>query len=178
MRRGGNTDRRCRADAPAGKGRARLVGQGAQFGSPAAAADDERRHAAFLRRQLQSPALGEIECGHFTHHGAEAAAAQGLLQRPERIGIAPHLEMQQPVGIESGLRQRAGIKIALAADPKDAAVQIMPQPPADQPREGSGGQARFLKIRSLAGKFMQGAERQAAPGEVEIDGAKAPAERA
>ena len=177
MRWGDDTDRRGRADAPARKGRDRLMCQGAQFGSPAAAADDERRHAAFLRRQLQPPALREVECSHFTHHGAEAAAAQGFLQRPERIGIAPHLEMQQPVGIESGLRQCAGIKIALATDPQHAAVQIMPQPPTDQPRQGRGGQARFLKIRTLTGKFMEGAEHQATPGEMTVDGAEAPVKR-
>lgn len=178
MRRGGDSQRRRRADAPAGKRRDRLVGQGAQLAGSSAAADDERRHAAFLRRQLQPPALREVECRDLAHHGAETAAAQGLLQRPQRIGIAAHLKVQQPVRVKSGLWQRACVKIALPGDPQHAAIRVMPMAPANQSRNSGGGETRFLKIRPLAGKFMQRAQCQATPGKMKVDGAEAPGEGA
>ena len=144
------------------------------IGAPAAA-DHEGRDAAFLRRQLQAPALREIEGGDLRHHRIEAGAAQRFLHRPERIGIALDAQVQQPVRIDAAFRQGAGIKIALPGDPQRAAIPVL-LATAHEACHGRGGKARFLEIGSMAGKLMQGAECQATPGEMKVDGVETPGE--
>lgn len=175
---GRDAQRWRRADPPAREGRDRLGRQMPELINPSAAADHQRGHAALLRRQLQAPALREIERRQFRHHGDEAGAAQRFLHRPEHIVIALHTEMQQLVGIKAPFRQGAGIKIAPPCDPQSAAAAAadVMLPATDQVCDGSGGKTRFLQIRSVARKLMQGTQRQAAARQMPVDRGKAPSE--
>lgn len=157
---------------PAGIGGDGLCGPVARI-SVLAAADDERRHAAFLRRQLQAPALRKIERAHLADHGGEALAAQSLLQRPERVVVAACFEMQQARWIAAAAGQGAGIKIALPRNPQSLARAAC-LCAAEQPRTHRGGQARLLEIETGAGKFMQAPEPKSAARQMIIDGGNAP----
>jgi hypothetical protein len=171
-----DASRSCRADAPARDGRDRLRAELPQLIGAPAAADHQRRDAAFLRRQLQPSALREIEGCDLRHHGVEAGAAQCFLHRPERIGITLDAQMQQSVGIDAAFRQGAGIKIALPCNPQGAAMPVL-LAAADKARHGGGGEARFLEIWAEPDKFVQGAQGKATAGEMKVNGAEAPGER-
>ena len=170
-----DAQRRRRPDAPARDGRDRLRAELPQLIGTPAAADDEGRHAAFFRRQLQPPALREVEGRHLRHHRVESGAAQRFLHRPERIGVAIDAQMQQPVGIKTAFRQGTGIEIALPRNPQRAAIALL-LAMADEARHGRGGEARFLKIGAMPHKLMQGAAGKAAAGQMPVDGAKPPGE--
>lgn len=181
MRESSDAQRGCRADAPACQGCDRLRRQLPQLIDAATATDHQGRDTALLRCQLQAPALREIECGEFRHHGAEAGTAQRFLHRPQRILVALHAEMQQPVGIEPLCWQGASIKIALPGDPQEATLPlvtlpIVTLPAADEVSDRGGSKARFLQIRPVAGKLMQGPRSQTATRQMRIEGSKSPTE--
>lgn len=157
---------------PAGIGGDGLCGPVARI-TVLAAADDEGRHAALLRRQLQAPALCEIECAHLADHGGKALAAQSLLQRPERVVVAARFEMQQARWIAAASGQGAGIKITLPRNPQRLACTCR-LCAAKQPRTHRSGQTRFLEIETGAGKFMQAPEPETATRQMLIDGGDPP----
>jgi hypothetical protein len=169
---------RCCADAPARDGGDRLGSELPQLISTTTAADHQGRHAAFLRRQLQAPALREVECGEFRHHRAKADTAQRFLHRPQRILVAPYAQEQQSIRIDPLRRQGAGIEVALPGDPQEAATPLVALPAADEMGDGSRRKARFLEIRAVAGKLMQGPGCETAARQMRINGGKSPAEGA
>ena len=157
---------------PAGIGGDGLCGPVARV-TVLAAADDERRHTALLRRQLQPPALRQIERAHLADHGGEAAAAQSFFQRPERVVIAACFQMQQARRVATAAGKGPGIKVALPRHPQRLAATRSLRA-AEQPRTHRGGEARFLKIEAGAGKFMQRAKPKPAARQILIDGGNAP----
>lgn len=173
-------------NAPARHRGAGLLRQAPQLTGPAVAADEQGGDAAFLGRQLQTPALREVERADLAHHGDEACragrlAAQGFLDRPERIGIAPHVEQQQAGWIETGGGKGARIEIAPPRHPQHAAARGRAGPrkaAADQPRDRCRRQARLFKVGTVAGKFMQRSPGKPAARQVPIDGGKAPIQHA
>lgn len=175
VRRCRRAEGRCGGDAPARHRRDGLLRKAPHLAHAPAAADDEGRRAAFLRRQLQAPALREIEAGDLAHHGAEMPAAQRFLERPERIFIAPHADQEQAAGVEPRRRQGTRIKIAPARHPQHAAA-FMAQPAADEAGHRRRRQTGLFEIRPIAGEFVQRAQHEPAPGQMPVDGFKFPAE--
>lgn len=167
--------RRC-ADPPTRDGGDRLGGQLPQLIGTAATADHQSGNAALLRRQLQAPALREIERRQLRHDGREAGAAQRFFHRPERIAVALDTQMQEPIGVAPTCRQGAGIKIALPPDPQEAAAAMCPLPPPDEMGDRCGGKARFLKIRPTPGKLMQRAGCQDTPRQMPVERGQSPAQ--
>lgn len=172
----GRPEGRYRADAPARHCGDRLAVERLEVAGAGRAANEKCRHAALLRRQLQPSALREVERCHFAHDRAEGRAAQGFLDRPQCIVVAPDLEMQQPVWVEPVRRQGAGVEITPPADPDDAAMAALPMQPADEAGDGGGGQGAFLKVLALAGEFMECAEHQPMAGQMLVDGGQSPGE--
>lgn len=84
--------------------------------------------------------------------------------------------MQQPVRIETFMRQSAGIEIASPADPQHAAIATLAMQPPDQPGDGGSGQGAFFKILPFAREFMERPQHQPMTGQVCVDGCKAPGE--
>ncbi len=140
-----------------------------------AAADDEGRHAAFLRGQLQAPALGEVEHSHFADDGHQAAAAQGFLDRPERVLVAPCVQMEEACGIAGTGRERTGVEIALPCNPEGMAGSASLRT-AEQARCHYGSKTRFFQIGACAGDFMEGPQTEAATRQMPVDALDAPRE--
>lgn len=138
-----------------------------------AAPDDEGGHTALLRGKLQAAALGEVKGGDLADDGAQAAAAQGLFHRPERIRVAADGKMQQMRRVAARRRQGARIEIALPRDPEERARTALPRL-AQQAGNDSGGKARFLAVEARPGKFMQRPQGKAIPRQMPVDGRDAP----
>jgi hypothetical protein len=145
----------------------------ARQGSAAPAADEESRHAAFLRGQLQAPALREIERPNFADDGAEARNTQGLLQCPERVLIAARAQIKEAVGVAEMGGEGTGIEVALARDPQGMAGTRTLRP-AQQPHRHRRGEPGLLKIEGGTGHFMEGAQAEATTRQVSVNGLDAP----
>lgn len=158
---------------PARMGGDRLNGPVPCLGRISAAADDEGRYAAFLRSQLQAPALGEVEHSHFTDDCDQTTATQGFLDRPERVLIAPRVQIKKASGIAVTGRKRAGVEIALTRNPESMAKAGM-LGAAQEARRHCGGKARFFQIGACAGEFMECPQTEAPAGQMPVNSVDTP----
>ncbi len=111
---------------------------------PACSAANCRRRVAVRR-----------ENADLRHRRGQGPAAQGFLQRPAHLRIAPRGNQDQPAQIEPEGGEAGGIEIALLRHPGDPTRRCAGlQGQGEEP--GSGG-ALFL-IAAMAGDFVDGAE--------------------
>jgi hypothetical protein len=148
MRLGGDTPARDRRD----RLRALLLRQ--FLGAPAP--QQETGDAGLLRRQLQAARGVEGKRADLRHRRGQGPAAQGFLERPAHLRIAPRGNQDQPAQIEPEGGKAGGIEIVLLRDPGDpsgrcAGFQGQSQEP------GPGG-SLFL-IATLTSDFVDGAKR-------------------
>jgi hypothetical protein len=109
-----------------------------------------------LRRQLQAARGVEGERADLRHRRGQRPAAQGFLERPAHLRIAPRGNQDQPAQIEPEGGEAGGIEIVLLRNPGDPSRRRTGfQGQSQEP--GSGGP--LLLIAVLTSDFMDGAER-------------------
>ena len=143
-------------DAPARDGRDRLRALLLRQFLGAPAPQQETGNTGLLRRQLQAARGVEGERADLRHRRGQGTAAQGFLERPAHLRIAPRGNQDQPAQIEPEGGEAGGIEIALLRDPgnpsgRRAGFQ-------GQSQEPGSGSPLFL-ITALTGDFVNGAKR-------------------
>lgn len=149
------TGTRQGGDAPAGDG-------GARPRLRAARSAQEEAEAARLGGELQAATLGEAEAVDLGHGAGELAAAQGLLQDPERFRIPMSPHRYQARGIEAGGPQARRVEAIGRAAPQ----RPLPLVPALRQPKPMGGEpigGAILPIRR--DQLMHRAERKPALGQ-------------
>lgn len=152
---------RQRADAPACQRRARL-----RFPS---LVQKEAKHARLAGAQRQAPAGGEVESGRpaadFAEHGSKTRAAEALLERPERLLRAFHLDEDQAAGIDAELPEARPVRGAGLLQ-RSAFADPQHRTAIDGDKAGEKGKGKAVRGSAFAGErradFMEARARQTA----------------
>ncbi len=105
-----------RRDAPAGQGGTHaqtLTSPPAIFG-----AQQQGGNAGGLRRQLQPPALPQIQPPHFAHHHGQIGAFQPLFHGPQALRIIPPPHQDQARRIQTKGRQTGPVQPPVGEAPQ------------------------------------------------------------
>jgi len=133
------------------------------------AAQQETGDAPLLCRQLQAARGVERQRSDLSHHCAQGSTAQGFLEGPAHLPIAPGGNEQQPPQIEA-VRGKAGcIEVVILGDPGDPPCRGIGQGAGEE----TGTSRALLFIAGMAGNFMDSAERNGGFPQVGIDGCHA-----
>ncbi len=120
----GNRKRLRRQDAyaPARDG-SRRAPELAGLGRTAPAPDDEAERTGGFGRQLKAPRRDHRQARRLGDDGAKPAEAQGLLAGFKHIVFADCLDIDDPVRMQTGLRQRRSKKVRSRQTPDDDAAR-------------------------------------------------------
>lgn len=153
-------DGRRFADAPARRG-------GSRRRRLAVRPQDDRRGAAGFGGKLQAAGGGQAQFGDFADRRGEAAAAQPLFHRPERIRVAARPHQKQPLEAENPQRRRvklAGVERPGLSAPKDE-VSGAGQPAGQQGAESRrGARVRGEHLVQGAAQKVRRVDRRACVG--------------
>ncbi len=89
--------------------------------------------------------------------------AERLLHGGQDFGILPGFDIDDPVGMEADSGEGGREKVATSEAPEDRALEPG-EAAADEERRGRD----MLRLEPALGEFVQGAERQPAPGEMRV----------
>lgn len=163
-----------RSDAPARDRRDRLRALLLRQLLGAPAPQQEAGNAGLLRRQLQAARGVERENADLRHHCRQGPAAQGFLQRPAHLRIAPRGHQDQPAQVEPEGGKAGGVKVVLLRHPDDP-------PGRCAGLQGQGEETRAHRtlffIAGLPGNLMHGAARNGGGAQVAIDRGQAGGQR-
>ncbi len=120
---------------------------------------------AGLGGELQAAAGQEIEGLELQHDSGHGGRAQRLVRRPQDLALPPTVDEEQPCGVDAEAGEAGAVEPALASDEgriraPDECARMM-QEAADQACREAGGEA--------TPDFVQGTQRQPAPGQGRVD---------
>lgn len=175
-------------NAPAGQGAADTLGITVHIAAhiPDLGMQQQGGNAGGFRRQLQTPALPQIQAPHLAHHHGQAGTFQAFLHGPQALLIIPPPDQDQARRIQAKRRQSRAIqrrpKPPVGGAPQHSAAAAMRVksakrvgrrkrcPPGRQ--HGGKSQRRAAAMTSMAPRaqnFMQTATGQAAAGQPCLD---------
>jgi len=111
--------------------------------------------------KLQAATGGQVDIIDLGHNGGEAGSAQGFLEGPQAILLAPGPGDGQAVMIETEGGEARRIKLLFRGNPEHRTVAA---------NLGEEGGEETGDRRGMPDQFVQAAGRQAAPGQGRVDG--------
>ena len=126
------------------------------FAGPAPAPQHQGYRPALLGRQLQAAGSRHRGPAGFADHGGEAAVTKPFLHHRQDFFVPAAFRVDQPVRVETRLRQRGSEQIAPGQRPEH---RPFPCPRSNAGNEQAGGRLVAEPI-GRTGNFMQGGTRQ------------------
>jgi hypothetical protein len=160
-------------NAPTGQGGAAplsINGPISRLGSTIPDAQQQGGDAGGFRRQLQTPALPQIQTPHLAHHHGQAGAFQAFLHGPQALLIIPPPHQDQLLCPQAKCRQSRSIQLRSAMPwarraPQHPAIWIKSCPPGRQ----HGGKGQGRPASRIAQYFVQTPTRQTGVGQAPIN---------